>query len=184
MKPAVWVLAKPLRVVDQPVHADVIVVLAAGIGESGVPGEVYQEKVMQGVTLYRQGYAEHLIFSSGVTYVFNEAQFMKALAVNLGVPEDAIILDERGGGNYSSLLNVKQIMEAQGWTRMLLVTSIYNGTRSRLIAQRHLPGYSVTLTPAEHGVFFGGEQHVRWKHITAIAHEYASIVYYWLKGYI
>jgi len=182
--PAVWMLAKPLRVVDQPVHADVIVVLAAGIGESGVPSEVYQEKVQQGVALYRQGYAEHLIFSSGVTYVFKEAQLMKALAVNLGVPEHAIILDERGGGNYSSLLNVKRIMETQGWTRMLLVTSSYNGTRSRLIAQRNLSGYSVTLTPAEHSIFFGDERHVLWKHIAAIIHEYGSIVYYWMKGCI
>jgi len=182
--PLLWVLARPLRVVEQPVKADVVVVLGAGIGESGVPGEVYQEKVLQGVALYRQGYAEHLIFSSGITYVVKEAQLMKALAVNLGVPERAIILDERGGGNYSSLLNAKQIMESQGWTRMLLVTSIYNGTRSRLIAQRHLPGYSVTLTPAEHSVFFGDERHVLWRHIAAVAHEYAGIAYYWLNGYI
>ena len=182
--PAFWMLAKPLLVVEQPVQADAIVVLAAGIGESGVPGEAYQEKVKRAVELYRKGYANALIFSSGVAYVFEEAQVMKALAVSLGIPESAILLDERGGGNYTSLLNVKRIMDSRHWTRMLLVTSRYNGTRSRLIAEKNLPGYSVTLTPAENSVFFGDERHVLWRHITAVTHEYASVVYYWLKGYI
>jgi uncharacterized SAM-binding protein YcdF (DUF218 family) len=182
--PAFWMLAKPLLVVEQPVQADAIVVLAAGIGESGVPGEAYQEKVKRAVKLYQKGYANALIFSSGVTYVFEEAQVMKALAVSLGIPESAVLLDERGGGNYTSLLNVKRIMDSRHWTRMLLVTSRYNGTRSRLIAEKNLAGYSVTLTPAENSVFFGDERHVLWRHITAVTHEYAGIVYYWLKGYI
>ncbi len=182
--PALWMLAEPLRMSDQPVEADAIVVLAAGIGESGHPGEEYQEKVKHGVALYRQGYAQSLIFSSGVGYVFKEAQVMKALALSLGVPESAIILDERGGGTYASLLNAKQTMESRGWTRMLLVTSRYNTTRSHLVIQKNLPDMTVRVTPAPHSAFFGERDLVALKHLQAIAHEYLAILYYWGKGYI
>ena len=40
--PLVWWIGAPLRAVDQPVKADVVVVLAGGIGESGEPGDEYQ----------------------------------------------------------------------------------------------------------------------------------------------
>jgi uncharacterized SAM-binding protein YcdF (DUF218 family)/glycosyltransferase involved in cell wall biosynthesis len=182
--PVIRSLGEPLRIMDKPDRADVIMVLAGGVGESGEPGEAYQEKVKQGVELYHQGLADHLVFSSGITYVFKEAQVMKALAIALGVPERAIILDERGGGNYGSLLTVKRIMDEHGWTRMLLVTSRYNATRSRLVAQKHLAGISVAITPAPQSTFFGESGPLSWAQARAIFHEYEAIAYYWLKGYI
>jgi len=109
---------------------------------------------------------------------------MKALAISLGVPESAIILDEQGGGNYASLLHVRDIMESKGWTRMLLVTSRYNASRSHLLAVKNLPGITVSLTPVPRSVFFGGETDVAWKHVRAIIHEYLGIIYSWLKGYV
>lgn len=182
--PVIWMLAEPLRSMDEPARSDVIVLLAGGIGESGEPGEAYQEKVSHGVELYRRGYASKLIFSSGIGYFYREARVMKALAVSLRVPENAIILDERGGGNYQSLLNVKRIMESEGWTRVLLVTSRYNGTRSRLVSRKHLSGITVRLTSAPRSAFFGEQDGVTWVRIRAITHEYAGILYYWWKGYL
>ena len=46
--------------------------------------------LQQAVELYKKGYAQHLIFSSGYMYAFKEPLVMKALAVSLGVPEEAI----------------------------------------------------------------------------------------------
>jgi len=182
--PLVWWVAEPLRFADPPQPADAIVVLAGGIGESGEPGEEYQEKVEHGVKLYREGYAQRIIFSSGVGHVYKEAQVMKALAVSIGVPESAIILDKRGGGNYVSLLTAKRILEINGWTRMLLVTSRYNTARSRLVIEKNLPAFQVRFTPAPRSAFFGDRGPVVWKHVRAILHEYGAIVYYRLKGYV
>ena len=109
---------------------------------------------------------------------------MKALTISLGVPESAIILDERGGGNYASLLNARKILESQGWTSMLLVTSRYNTLRSRLVVENNLSSMTVRFTPALRSAFFGEEGPVRWKHVRAISHEYLAIVYYWVKGFI
>ncbi len=182
--PLLWVLAEPLKIVQRPMKADLIVVLAGGIGESGEPGEEYREKVKRGVDLYNQGYADTILLSSGATYVFNEAHVMKALAVSLGVPDAAIKLDERAGGNYLRLLNARKVMDENGWSRMLLVTSHYNGARSRLVAQKNFPGVAVVVTPAIEGAFFGNRGHVAWKHIRAIGHECLAIIYYWWKGFI
>lgn len=182
--PALWWVAAPLRFADEPRPADVIVVLAGGIGESGEPGEAYQEKVSHGVALYRQGYAPRLIFSSGEGYLFREGQVMKALAVSLGVPDRAIILEQRGGGNYLSLLNVKRILDTEGWSRVLLVTSRYNTARSYLVARKNLPGVTVRLTPSPRSVFFGEQDRVTWGRLRAIAHEYGGILYYWVRGCI
>lgn len=179
-----WILAEPLRIEEQPVKADVIVVMAGGIGESGQPGEEYQEKVKRAVDLYRQGYASTIILSSGATYVFNEALVMRALAVSLGVPESAMLVEDAHGGNYLRLLNVRRILDERGWSSMILVGSLYNGKRSRLIIEKNFPGRSVTITPAGRSAFFGNYGEVRWKHLRAIAHEYLSIAYYALKGYI
>lgn len=182
--PVVRILAEPLRFADRLAPADAIVVLAGGIGESGEPGEAYQEKVKQAVDLFRQSYAPTLIFSSGLGYVYKEAQVMKALAVSLGVPEGAIVLDERGGGNYASLMNAKRIMDERGWTRMLLVTSRYNMARSRLVVERNLQGITVTYLPAPTSAFFGESGPMDWRQLRAILHEYEAIAYYWWKGYI
>jgi glycosyltransferase involved in cell wall biosynthesis/uncharacterized SAM-binding protein YcdF (DUF218 family) len=182
--PLIWKIGEPLRIVDEPARADAIVVLAAGVGELGESGYAYREKVKYAVDLYKQGFAEHMIFSSGESFVFREAQVMKALAVALGVPETAILLDEVGGGHYTSLLHVKQLMQDMGWSRMLLVTSWYNTGRSHLVAQKNLPQLVIRLTPAPESAFFGGQKRVEWKHIRAITHEYLAIVYYWVRGYI
>jgi len=182
--PFVWWMAEPLKLSQEPVKADIIIVLAGGIGESGEPGEEYREKVKQGVELYRQGYSQRLLLSSGATYVFSEAQVMKALAVSLGVPEAAIMLDERPGGNYLRLVHARNIMEEQGLRSTLVVTSRYNGTRSALVARKHFHNKTVVFTPAADSAFFGHQQNVAWKHLRAIAHEYLAIGHYWLNGYI
>jgi len=182
--PAMRWVAEPLWVVDRPAPADVIVVLAGGVGESGEPGEAYQEKVKRSAELYQQGSARKLIFSSGVSYVYRESQVMKALAVSLGIPEDDVLLDELSGGNYRRLLNVKQIMEAHGWNSMLLVTSRYNTVRSRLVVEKNLPDIQVRITPASRSAFFGESGPMTWWQAAAILHEYEAIVYYWLRGYI
>lgn len=182
--PLVWRLAEPLRVLDQPIQADVIVVFAGGIGEAGIPSNAYEEKVKQAVELYSQGYAGSIIFSSGVTRIFNEAEVMKAMAVSLGVPAEAILLDEQGGGNYSSVLTMKGIAQSRGWTRMLLVTSLYNGIRSRLVIEKNFPGAAVRITSGVKSAFFGDQRRVAWRHVQAIIHEYLALAYYWWKGYI
>ena len=69
-----------------PQPADAIVVFAGGVGESGKAGGGAQERLKQAVDLYKAGYAPFLILSSGYVYSFHEAEVMRALAIDQGVP--------------------------------------------------------------------------------------------------
>lgn len=182
--PLIWLLAEPLRTVGVPQKSDVIVVLAGGVGESGEASDAYQEKVQYGVELFRQGYASNMLFSSGAHYVFREAQVMRALAVNLGVPEERTILDEVGGGSYATVRSLRHFSQDRGWQSLLIVTSRYNTTRTHLTAKANLTGITGVVVSPPRSVFFGERGEVRWQHVHAILHEYVAIAYYWARRYI
>ncbi len=112
--PLVWLLARPLRIVETPQQADCIVVFAGGVGESGKAGGGYQERVKQATELYHQGYARHLVFSSGFVFAFPEAEIMRALAVDNGVPASAIELETRAANTRENVLFSQRILNANG----------------------------------------------------------------------
>jgi len=63
--PLVWYLATPLEISDEPAHADAIVVLGAGVGESGKAGQGYQERVQTAVDLYNKELGGRILYSTG-----------------------------------------------------------------------------------------------------------------------
>lgn len=182
--PLIWFVAEPLRTYDVPQPTDAIVVMAGGVGESGEASDAYQEKVQYGVELFRQGYAGTLVFSSGAHYVFKEAQVMRALAINLGVPEERIVLDEIGGGSYASVRNMQRMAQERGWRSLLIITSRYNTTRTKLAAKANLLGIAGVVVAPPRSIFFGEGQEVQLRHLHAIVHEYVAIAYYKMRRYV
>lgn len=190
----VWILAEPLKVRADLVKADAVVVFAGGVGESGKAGQGYEERVQYAVELYKQGYASNLIFSSGYIYAFKEPIVMKALAVSLGVPENAIILEDKATNTYKNVKFTKDILEKKGWSKALLVSSPYNMRRVSLVALKIAPKIKFVYSPIPQSRFYahgiiGPHGEKLWKKISldqikGIIHEYLGIIYYWLKGYI
>ena len=115
---------------ESPRQADAIVVFAGGVGESGRAGGGYQERVKEAVDLYRQGYAPHLVFSSGYVFAFHETEVMRSLAVSNGVPADAITLETRAANTYENVAYSNEIAGRHGWKRILLVSSPYHMRRA------------------------------------------------------
>lgn len=191
--PLIWIIAEPLKVFQKPQIADCIVVLAGGVGESGRAGQGYEERVKYGVELYKNGFAGHIIFSSGYKYVFEEPLLMKALAVSLDVPESAIILEDKAVNTYENIKFVNKILEEKGWKSILLVSSPYHMRRLYFVARKNIPGIKVIYTPItnslfyKHGVNLYGSQDYKqatWQQISAIIHEYLGILYYKWKNFI
>lgn len=182
--PLLWWLAAPLTVAQPPVHSEAIVVFAGGTGESGKPGQGYEERVAWAAQLYRWEYAKKLVFSSGYTYAFREPEVMKALAISLGIPAEDILVEERAANTYQNVVNVRPILDRHGWKTVLLVSSPYHMRRSLLVFRKQAPDVAVVPTPIPHSVFFNRSGGVKLQHWWAILHEYAGIVYYWLKGWI
>jgi uncharacterized SAM-binding protein YcdF (DUF218 family)/glycosyltransferase involved in cell wall biosynthesis len=181
--PLPWIAAEPLRVAAPAMAADAIVVFAGGVGESGQP-EGYRERVQQAVTLYRERRASHMIFSTGWVYTFHEADVMKAVAVSLGVPAGAIILEKQAGSTYENVRFVKAILDRQGWKRILLVSSPYHMRRALLTFRKVAPEIEVVPTPSESGFYGRGRVGATPAQLRAILHEYLGLLYYWWAGRI
>ena len=182
--PLVWMAAEPLRLSAAPRPADAIVVFAGGVGESGKAGGGYQERVKQAVELYREGLAPRVIFSSGYTFVFQEAEIMKELAVGHGVPASAIILEQQAANTHENVRLVSAILDQHEWRSVLLVSSPYHMRRALLTWRKVAPHIQVVPTPVLDGRFYNHETGASLAQVRGILHEYLSLLYYLIRGWI
>jgi len=182
--PLLWWVASPLQVEAAPQPADAIVVFAGGVGESGEAGGGYMERVTQAVALYRAGYATRLVFSSGYVFTLREAEVMKAVAVDNGVPASAIVLEEQATNTRENVTRTKQILDQHQWRSILLVSSPYHMRRAMLAWKKAAPEVSVVPAPVPQSQFYTHGWGASLEQIRGILHEYAALVDYWRKGWI
>ena len=182
--PLMWCLAEPLKLDAAPRSADAIVVFAGGVGESGQAGQGYEERVERAVELYQAGYASRLVFSSGYTRVFREPEVMRALAVSLGVPADAITLEETASNTYQNVQSVADILRRQGARSMLVVSSPYHMRRIALVVHRHAQDLEMIPAPVESPAFYAHTWGASLRQVRGLLHEYLGIFSYRLKGWL
>lgn len=117
-----------LVVSEKPRRCDAIVILS---GET-VP------RVAKGVELYKEGYAGLIIMSGGgrLTSKLTDADLMRIEAGDLGVPESAVLIEDRSESTYENAVNVRKIAIDRGIKSFLMVTSNYHTRRSRLVFSR------------------------------------------------
>ncbi len=145
-----------LRAEDGPA-ADVIVVL----GGTTVPplgprvhvevGDGY-DRLLYAMRLYRAGKASHLIFSGGAIEelsgsTMSEALQYAELARESGIPDQAIVLEERSRNTYENALYVRQVMDQRGWRHALVVTSASHMPRAMAVFRTL--GIDVVAAPAD-----------------------------------
>lgn len=186
--PLFWLIGEPLKVSQPPQKADCIVVFAGGVGESGKAGQGYEERVYQAVELYKKGYADKLIFSTGYVYFLKETQVMKSVAVSLGVSGEAIILEDKAASAYENVMFSKRILDKRNMNSILLVSSPYNMRRILLVFNKSAKGIKVICSPVPNSMFFT-HPHKWWvkispEQIRGILHEYLGILFYWWKGWL
>jgi len=182
--PFLWFAAEPLKISQPLKKADVIVVFAGGVGESGKPGQGYEERVQYAVELYKKGYAPTLILSSGSVYALSETEVMEVLAVSMGVPKDVILLEDRASSTYENVKFTKEILDRKGWGSILLVSSPYHMRRASLVFRKIGKEIKIIYAPIHQSLFYKRDKGVKLRHVRGIMHEYLGIIYYWWKGYI
>jgi uncharacterized SAM-binding protein YcdF (DUF218 family)/glycosyltransferase involved in cell wall biosynthesis len=182
--PLLWWIASPLKVSAPPTSVDAIVVFAGGVGESGKAGGGFQERVSQAVALYKAGHAPRVIFSSGFVFTLREAEVMKAVAVDNGIPADAILLEEDAANTYENVAFTNRILAEHGWRRVLLVSSPYHMRRALLTWKHAAPDVAVTPTPVPQSEFYASRWGASFDQIRGIVHEYAAIAAYWMRGWL
>lgn len=131
---------------------DAIVVLGGGVVGKGTlrPSNELAapslERTLCGAELFARGIAPRLVFSGGDAAIFGhspvEAAEMKRLAMRLGVPEDAIRLEERSRTTYESAVHTTRLL---GEASVILVTSASHMPRALALFQKQ--GVKVTPYP-------------------------------------
>jgi SanA protein len=90
------------------------VVLGAGLRKDGRPSTVLADRVRTAALLYKQGKVDQIIMSGSVRdAAYNEPKAMRDLASELGVPNDAILLDTGGDRTYQSCLHTYQKFDVE-----------------------------------------------------------------------
>jgi SanA protein len=106
-------------------------VFGAGLYRDGSPSAVLRDRVQTAVELFNAGKVEKILMSGdNSTLSYNEPGAMKKYAVQLGVPEEAIVLDYAGRRTYDSCYRARAIF---GVNEVLLVTQDYHLPRALYI---------------------------------------------------
>jgi len=106
----------------------VAIVFGAGLSRNGSPSPVLRDRISTAADLYFNQKVEKLLMSGdNRTLDYNEPGAMKAFAVELGVPEEDIILDYAGRRTYDTCYRAQHIF---GVTDALVVTQNYHIPRA------------------------------------------------------
>jgi uncharacterized SAM-binding protein YcdF (DUF218 family) len=117
---------------DPLVRADAIVAISGGETDA---------RTAEAVKLYKDGWAEHVIFSGAALDPDSpsNAKAMAAAAIKAGVPSGAITLDELAKDTRGNASGVAAILRDSQQSSIILVTSPYHQRRAN-IAFRHALG--------------------------------------------
>ena len=104
------------------------IVFGAGLWRDGSATPILRDRVNAAADLYFSGKVEKLLLSGDNRFLdYNEPGAMRAYALSLGVPEDAIVLDYAGRRTYDTCYRAKAIF---GLNEAILVTQKFHLPRA------------------------------------------------------
>lgn len=106
----------------------VAIVFGAGLSRDGSPSPILQDRVETAAELYFNGKVEKLLMSGDNRFAYyNEPGAMRDYALNLGVPDEAIILDYAGRRTYDTCYRAGAIFDLKD---VVLVTQSFHLPRA------------------------------------------------------
>ena len=108
----------------------------------------------RGAELYLQGYAPLLLFSGGLGRLTQElwreteADLFASIALQMGVPKEAILIENRSTNTGENILFSQQILQEHGLDpqRFIVVQKPYMERRSYATFKKHWPDKDVLVT--------------------------------------
>jgi uncharacterized SAM-binding protein YcdF (DUF218 family) len=122
----------PVDIAKLP-NADAIVVLGGAVRVPVPPRKDFEldsasNRIRHAAKLFRAGKANRVLLSGGNLFeqargVQGEAHYMRVFLSELGVPSDAILVEDRSRSTRENAVETKRVLEQRGLKRVLLVTS-------------------------------------------------------------
>lgn len=122
--------------VDEKQPADIAIVLGAGTA-GGEISPVFRERIHHGIWLYQNGYVDALIFTGGIGDGNERSDAWAAgqYAIEQGVPEADILLEEKSTITQENIANAKKIMDEKGYRTAIIVSDPLHMKRAMLMAR-------------------------------------------------
>ena len=117
-----------IKTIANVANEKVAIVFGAGLLRDGTPSPVLKDRVSTAAQLYFSGKIQKILMSGDNRFVdYNEPASMQAFALELGVPEEVIVLDYAGRRTYDTCYRAKNIF---GLDQAILVTQKYHLPRA------------------------------------------------------
>lgn len=131
---------------DEARPADAIVVLGAA-QYRGRPSPVLRARLDHAIGLYARGLAPRLVLTGGIAEgdTASEAAVSRSYALQAGVPDSAILMENEGRTTHQSLEHVAHLLQARRMNRVVLVSDPFHLARAAQIARRQ--GLEVHTSP-------------------------------------
>jgi len=154
---------------------DAIVVFGAGVYSDGSPSLALYDRTITACALYKQGLGQWVVLSGGHSphAPISEPEAMKQIALRAGVPEYALVLDEKGANTLATIADTKELCRERGWRSVLMVSHDYHLSRINMLS--HRAGLAAYTVPAR-------ESRTLTMKPYYVQRELVAWVYYYLKG--
>ena len=116
---------------------DAILVLGGGVDGDGVLGYSSRRRVAVAVALLEAGRARRLILSGGPAWMHRDitaARLMRAHAIALGAPPDALLTEIRSSSTFENLRLGFALAEQRGLGNLAILTDAFHLERARALA--------------------------------------------------
>jgi uncharacterized SAM-binding protein YcdF (DUF218 family) len=127
---------------------DVILVLGNPAADNGSIAPLAKSRVLEGIRQYHAGVAPRIMMTGGaVRNQFVESQVMMQFARSQGVPASALYTEEDSRNTIQNAYYSYRILQANGWTSALVVTSPTHVRRASLIFNHYPLAWRMDVAP-------------------------------------
>jgi uncharacterized SAM-binding protein YcdF (DUF218 family) len=174
-------LAGRLILPSQIEAAEAIVVLGGGIEGPRTLSQSSFRRTIEGIRLYRQGFAPVIIFSGGKAgQEAEEGTLMASLAAELGVPSTAIWVEAESEDTWAQGFKVAQLARPRGVGKILLVTDLFHMKRASAVFGR--AGFRVLPAPVGAAAASAKKPEARLELMRQVCREAVARFYYRIRG--
>ena len=116
--------------------ADAAIVLGAAVWDAR-PSPVFEERIKHAIDLYERGHVRALVFTGGLGQGdrLAESEVARESALAHGVPAEHIFIETVSRVTSENLEEAKEIVDQQGFTRILIVSDPLHMKRAVTIAR-------------------------------------------------
>ena len=118
--------------IDSTEASDIIIVLGAGLKEDGRPGPALTRRTRHAASLWHEGVAPLVLCTGGQSeyYPRTEAAACHEILLAAGLPDVAILLEERSRSTEENANYSKLLLDELGLSRVVLVSDSYHMLRA------------------------------------------------------